>query len=451
LGLAGVDSARAALPEPYNLLYGVIEMGGSYVTASNSAVAVEARRLPTAGTVARYVMGTSASAGNFYALKIRLESEGLSDPLAAAETGTILYITVLSNNIIKNQLPYTMGARGAAQRIDFGNVDTDHNGLPDGWEQAYFGQVGSDPAADPDQDGLSNLQEYQLGSDPTAQDAPHPADLNRDGNITILEIANYYNAWRNGQTWPGNIGPTNIPQTYVTRGTYLWQQGGAYHFDTVVTNAPLWWVPGAAGGGRAGLAGARPAGDDPSSPLAVRTLGTACYIAGQPMTLRHRVAVQGKLRTYALEHRAPPGWQILDVAGGTIDRTNNIAKWGPFFDQADREVAFTVLPPAGATGIEALAGMASFDGHRVPLAGVRIVGDPRALAQQILLRPGGGPDHWRLEAVPGQDYIVEGSSDLETWEWVTQTPVDEAGLAELSLTNVVAWPMRFYRARLAQP
>jgi hypothetical protein len=35
------------------------------------------------------------------------------------------------------------------------------------WQQQYFGQTGIDPAADPDGDGLTNLQEYQQGSDPT--------------------------------------------------------------------------------------------------------------------------------------------------------------------------------------------------------------------------------------------------------------------------------------------
>jgi len=46
-------------------------------------------------------------------------------------------------------------------------TDTDGNGLPDLWEQHYFGQIGVDPNADPDGDGLSNLQEYRRHSDPT--------------------------------------------------------------------------------------------------------------------------------------------------------------------------------------------------------------------------------------------------------------------------------------------
>jgi hypothetical protein len=45
--------------------------------------------------------------------------------------------------------------------------DGDNNGLPDLWEQQYFGHTGTDPNADFDGDGISNLQEYRNHSDPT--------------------------------------------------------------------------------------------------------------------------------------------------------------------------------------------------------------------------------------------------------------------------------------------
>jgi hypothetical protein len=46
------------------------------------------------------------------------------------------------------------------------NTDTDGNGIDDGWELEHFGQPGIDANADADGDGLTNLQEYQQGSDP---------------------------------------------------------------------------------------------------------------------------------------------------------------------------------------------------------------------------------------------------------------------------------------------
>ncbi|HLX68050.1 MAG TPA: S8 family serine peptidase, partial [Verrucomicrobiae bacterium] len=56
------------------------------------------------------------------------------------------------------------GGRLDLQRI----VDTDGNGLPDWWEQEFFGHLtGTDPTADPDHDGMSNLAEWIAGTNPT--------------------------------------------------------------------------------------------------------------------------------------------------------------------------------------------------------------------------------------------------------------------------------------------
>jgi hypothetical protein len=42
----------------------------------------------------------------------------------------------------------------------------DTNGLPIAWELQHFGQTGVDPNADPDGDGVNNLQEYLADTDP---------------------------------------------------------------------------------------------------------------------------------------------------------------------------------------------------------------------------------------------------------------------------------------------
>lgn len=47
-----------------------------------------------------------------------------------------------------------------------GPDDSDGNGLSDTWEIQYFGQIGVDPAADPDGDGVTNLEEFRLGRNP---------------------------------------------------------------------------------------------------------------------------------------------------------------------------------------------------------------------------------------------------------------------------------------------
>ena len=55
--------------------------------------------------------------------------------------------------------------------------DTDFNGLPDGWEIQYFGQIGVDPNADPNGNGLTNMQDYQLGLNPVKMPPPNAAAL----------------------------------------------------------------------------------------------------------------------------------------------------------------------------------------------------------------------------------------------------------------------------------
>ncbi|MBM3880181.1 MAG: C-type lectin domain-containing protein, partial [Verrucomicrobia bacterium] len=45
--------------------------------------------------------------------------------------------------------------------------DADGDGLPDDWEMRYFGDTGQDENADPDNDGIKNIDEYRYGLDPT--------------------------------------------------------------------------------------------------------------------------------------------------------------------------------------------------------------------------------------------------------------------------------------------
>jgi hypothetical protein len=59
--------------------------------------------------------------------------------------------------------------RGRIERVDLTvslPIVIDFNGLSVDWELSHFGRTGIDPSADPDGDGMSNLAEYQAGTDP---------------------------------------------------------------------------------------------------------------------------------------------------------------------------------------------------------------------------------------------------------------------------------------------
>jgi len=54
------------------------------------------------------------------------------------------------------------------------NADTDADGLPDDWENTNFGNLRQLANGDPDNDGLTNLQEYALGSNPNSASSGMP-------------------------------------------------------------------------------------------------------------------------------------------------------------------------------------------------------------------------------------------------------------------------------------
>lgn len=64
-------------------------------------------------------------------------------------------------------------------------LDTDGNGLPDAWEQRFFGHLGVDPNDDPDGDGATNLKEYQRDTDPNHYDVAPSLVLSPD-QLTVV-------------------------------------------------------------------------------------------------------------------------------------------------------------------------------------------------------------------------------------------------------------------------
>jgi hypothetical protein len=119
-------------------------------------------------------------------------------------------------------------------------ADSNTNGLADAWELQNFGYIGVDPNADPDNDGMSNLQEYRAGTDPnngsdylkfTAYSAA-PGGIQSTATWSSVSTRLYYvektdglgtNAWTDsglgiitpdGATTTRNFSDTNIPARF---------------------------------------------------------------------------------------------------------------------------------------------------------------------------------------------------------------------------------------------
>ena len=121
-------------------------------------------------------------------------------------------------------------------------ADTQDVGIPDWWQLFYFHEIGIDPNADPDGDGLSNIQEYLNGTDPTVfnlPDAPSNfiAVLSTNGTNVLL-------------SWDPS--PQLVPN-YTTLGRYDFNWN-TYNWDftslgSVNSNATSFVDVGAVNGG----------------------------------------------------------------------------------------------------------------------------------------------------------------------------------------------------------
>ena len=281
----------------------------------------------------------------------------------------------------------------------------------------------------------------------------HPADNNpADDRITIGEATGYGAAWKTGATWP--LGPNPIPIGYATRAGALWKGGETYRFDISVATAPLWWV------NTGGIipAGITPLLTAPASrvPAAIAPGEAVAELAGgfqlnRDFTVTLRIRPGSGVSAYAVEETVPPGWTVkpgsLDQ-GGSFDETSRKVKWGPFFDNQARVIAF-VLEPGGNTAPAVFAGVASFDGVDVPFSGRRSALRGAFLPENANAGRTVRADGFRVvvQGEAGKRYDIQMSeTPTVPGSWVAvATDLDGAGVVEFTDLLATTRQARFYR------
>jgi hypothetical protein len=106
------------------------------------------------------------------------------------------------------------------------NYSTDGNGMADGWEVLYCGHTGVAPNGDPDGDGLTTFQEWQMrskGYNPVQWDSFTNSvvgdgyqDYSGDGLANLMEGAFGGNMMTNNPAWEANASGDGFSDEYKT-------------------------------------------------------------------------------------------------------------------------------------------------------------------------------------------------------------------------------------------
>jgi len=426
---------RAEIPEPDNVLYGAITLGVTPVTAASTNVVVEARKTPTGPVVSSYRMGDNPAYGNSYSLEIPLEAFLPLSDTNASRVGALIYLNVRDNSGVRDTRTISVAQRGQLVRLDFTELDTDGDGIPDRWESQYFGSATSaNPNADPDGDGRNNLQEFLAGTNPLVADGRHPADSDPSDNIlSSVEADSYANAWLNGDTWP--LLPTIIPIAYVTRAGLLAANGGSYVFtNSPATNAPNWWV---------NVPRAAATAQGRTNVVNVTMPGSGTLQS--PFTITVTARPDPAISAYAVEDQTPTGWEVFSIShGGAFDAANRKVKWGPFLDSGERALTYDIVP-AGTAGQFTFVGSGSFDGFNLSITGNRVIRIGSILRWASASLDGANP-RFVLSGQASRAYLIQVSTNLIQWQTLQTISTDATGQYVLKPANLGSSPQSFYRA-----
>lgn len=109
--------------------------------------------------------------------------EGVGHPSIATDSEGGLHVVYIQweyNDPHNQSIRYIVKEAPSTSLPDT-DPDSDQDGLPDAWELSYFGNLSQDAGDDYDEDGDTNLEEYEAGTNPTI--APTEPPPKKDGSI----------------------------------------------------------------------------------------------------------------------------------------------------------------------------------------------------------------------------------------------------------------------------
>ena len=110
----------------------------------------------------------------------------------------------------------------------------------------------------------------------------------------------------------------------------------------------------------------------PASLSAIVCAMPAIFVPGVPFGVTNAVTPGSHIGAYAVQDLLPPGWTATGISDeGAFDPATGTIRWGPFFDNRSRALAYTANPPANATTTVAFSGTGDFGGTDVPITGQR--------------------------------------------------------------------------------
>ena len=112
-------------------------------------------------------------------------------------------------------------------------------------------------------------------------------------------------------------------------------------------------------------------GSDGTRSFVSRTLPKVYHPgASVEVTLHATPPTPSKGGSYGVEDHPPKGWVVGDISdGGVWDALHGAVKFGPFLDDLERALHYTVGPPSGAGGVGEFRGVGSLNGDTTPIIG----------------------------------------------------------------------------------